>query len=429
MEKIIHALYVSIEAAYEPQKTIHQTTLEASDARVVIITLPPPDDPSKGKTITAYTISENPNPNPQQQQHQRPLAIRSNPPLRISARRAIATLAATALVFLTFWSYFFSDAPLGFLREGRDDPRRRRPDESRSFILPLYPKSGGGGDRLGLRPEGDVKLRSAGDESGRTTRRFVNASAVLPVRGNVFPDGCAYDQQGQLLVSPAKTDGILGLSNAEVSLPSQLVSQGVIRDVIGHCISGDAAGGGYLMLGDDYVPLWGMSWVQMLLGPMNYYEAEVQKMSYGGQNLAIGGSISNTGRVIFDTGSSYTYFTKEAYLGLISSLKDISPRLTLDTSDETLPVCWRADFPVRNKWWVLQTSLQIPPEGYLIISKKGNVCLGILDGSEVHDGLTNILGDISLRGQLVVYDNINQKIGWVESDCTKPYRLNSFPFF
>ncbi|KAK1314147.1 Aspartic proteinase Asp1 [Acorus calamus] len=261
-----------------------------------------------------------------------------------------------------------------------------------------------------------------------------------------FVFGCAYDQQGQLLVSPAKTDGILGLSNAEVSLPSQLVSQGVIRDVIGHCISGDAAGGGYLMLGDDYVPLWGMTWVQMLLGPMNYYEAEVKKMSYGGQNLAIGGSISNTGRVIFDTGSSYTYFTKEAYLGLISSLKDISPRLTLDTSDETLPVCWRADFPVRfihdvkqffkplklhfrNKWWVLQTSMQIPPEGYLIISKKGNVCLGILDGSEVHDGLTNILGDISLRGQLVVYDNINQKIGWVESDCTKPHRLNSFPFF
>nr|CAD1826684.1 unnamed protein product [Ananas comosus var. bracteatus] len=36
---------------------------------------------------------------------------------------------------------------------------------------------------------------------------------------------CAYDQQGQLLASPAKTDGILGLSSAKISLPSQLASQ------------------------------------------------------------------------------------------------------------------------------------------------------------------------------------------------------------
>lgn len=78
---------------------------------------------------------------------------------------------------------------------------------------------------------------------------------------------CAYDQQGLLLKTLSKTDGILGLSRAKVSLPSQLASQGIINNVVGHCLTGDPAGGGYLFLGDDFVPQWGMAWVAMLDSP------------------------------------------------------------------------------------------------------------------------------------------------------------------
>ncbi|KAG6499701.1 hypothetical protein ZIOFF_039492 [Zingiber officinale] len=60
---------------------------------------------------------------------------------------------------------------------------------------------------------------------------------------------------------------------------------------------------------------------------------------------------------------------------------------------------------------------------------KGNVCLGVLNGTEVHDGSTVILGDISLRGKLVVYDNTQQKIGWVQSECAKPQKSTGFAFF
>lgn len=62
----------------------------------------------------------------------------------------------------------------------------------------------------------------------------------------------------------SKTDGILGLSRAKVSLPSQLASKGIINNVIGHCLTADADGGGYMFLGDDYVPQKGMSWAPML---------------------------------------------------------------------------------------------------------------------------------------------------------------------
>lgn len=261
-----------------------------------------------------------------------------------------------------------------------------------------------------------------------------------------FVFGCAYDQQGQLLASPAKTDGILGLGSAKIGLPSQLANQGIISNVVGHCFTREADGGGYMFLGDDFVPRWGMTWVPIPGGLINYYRCEVLKIGYGGKQLSTGRKGGNPIQAVFDSGSSYTYFPNEAYASLVSSLKHASHGLVQDDSDPTLPICWRANFPVRSvkdvkqffepvtlqfekKWWVLSRTLTIPPEGYLVMSNKGNLCLGILNGTEVHDGSTIILGDISLRGKLVVYDNMQQKIGWIQSDCIKPQRPRGFPFF
>lgn len=89
------------------------------------------------------------------------------------------------------------------------------------------------------------------------------------------------------------------------------------------------------------------------------------------------------------------------------------------------------NFQLGSKWWILSTQLQIPPEGYLVINAKGNVCLGILNGKQeqVHDGSSFILGDVSLRGSLFVYDNVNKKIGWIRSDCAKPPRFETHSLY
>jgi hypothetical protein len=259
--------------------------------------------------------------------------------------------------------------------------------------------------------------------------------------------GCAYDQQGSLLNTLTKTDGILGLSRAKVSLPSQLASLGIIKNVVGHCIASETDGRGYMFFGDEFIPQRGMAWVPMLENPSkNLYHAKIVKMSYGSSQVSLNGQGNRAGRIVFDTGSSYTYFTKEAYDELIAYLKEFSGmEIIQDSSDSALPACWKAKFPISsvldikqnfktltfhfgNKWWITSTKLQIPPEGYLVVSKKGNVCLGILDGSKVLDGSTFILGDISLKGLLVVYDNMNHRIGWEKSDCVKPNRFKSLHF-
>ncbi|KAI3725398.1 hypothetical protein L1987_65186 [Smallanthus sonchifolius] len=281
---------------------------------------------------------------------------------------------------------------------------------------------------LGVLSRDDLHLVAINDSS-------INSKVII---------GCAYDQQGILLNSLTKTDGILGLSRAKVSLPSQLAKQGIIDNVIGHCLTSDSVSGGYMFLGGDIVPQAKMSWVPMLNDVSMNYLAEVSRVTYGSKQLGLDCYKKGNGRIVFDSGSSYTYFTRQAYSDLVSMLKDVSyDGFIQDASDTTLPICWQSKTPIRSikdvdkffkpltlqfgrKWWTISTYLQIPHEGYLIISNKGNVCLGILDGSDLLDGSHIILGDISMRGNLIVYDNVRHKVGWMRSDCVNPKQSNNY---
>ncbi|CAL5052336.1 unnamed protein product [Urochloa decumbens] len=255
--------------------------------------------------------------------------------------------------------------------------------------------------------------------------------------------GCGYDQRGNILDTLENTDGVLGLGSREISLPSQLASRGFISNVFGHCMTTDPRRGGYLFLGDDYIPRWGMTWVPVRNGPAdNVRRAQLQQVNLGDQQLNVQGKLT---QVIFDSGSTHTYFPHETYLNLIDAMKGASPRFVQDDSDKTLPFCMKADFSVRSvddvkqlfkplslqfeKQFFFSKTFNIRPEDYLIISDKGNVCLGVLDGTTMGSDSAIIVGDIFLRGKLIAYDNDENQIGWIDSDCTDPSKQNRIPFF
>jgi hypothetical protein len=108
--------------------------------------------------------------------------------------------------------------------------------------------------------------------------------------------------------------------------------------------------------------------------------------------------------------------------------------LTDTKDDKSLPVCWKGKKPLKSldevkKYFKTITLrfgnqkngqlFQVPPESYLIITEKGRVCLGILNGTEIGLEGYNIIGDISFQGIMVIYDNEKQRIGWISSDCDK----------
>ncbi|KAG8378247.1 hypothetical protein BUALT_Bualt08G0117800 [Buddleja alternifolia] len=253
--------------------------------------------------------------------------------------------------------------------------------------------------------------------------KFTNGSVVAPK----LAFGCGYNQEVQDSAHLPYTDGVLGLGIGKSSILAQLRDMGLTQNVVGHCLSGQ--GGGFLFFGDDFLPDSGIVWKPML-SRSKYYSLGTSEIQFGGQATNIKGL-----PIVFDSGSTYTYFTSQAYNAVVSLIKrDLNGKQLKDaTDDKSLPVCWKGSKPFKSirdavsyfKPLVLNFTdaknvhFQLRPESYLIVTVHGNVCLGILDGGEVGLGNINVIGDISLQDKLVIYDNERQQIGWAPANCNR----------
>ncbi|CAK9325421.1 unnamed protein product [Citrullus colocynthis] len=255
--------------------------------------------------------------------------------------------------------------------------------------------------------------------------RLTNGKLITPNLGF----GCGYDQENGDLQPPPSVGGVLGLSSSKATIVSQLSDLGHVSNVVGHCLAG--RGGGFLFFGGDLVPSSKLSWTPILRNSEGKYSSGPAEVYFGGRATGIGGFT-----LTFDSGSSYTYFNSQVYGAVTTLLKnDLKGQpLELAPDDKTLELCWKGSkafesvVDVRNFFKALALSFknsknvqfQIPPEAYLIISKFGNVCLGILDGTKEGLGNVNLIGDISMLNKIVVYDNQRQQIGWASENCSKP---------
>ncbi|XP_038707991.1 aspartic proteinase Asp1-like isoform X2 [Tripterygium wilfordii] len=239
--------------------------------------------------------------------------------------------------------------------------------------------------------------------------------------------GCGYKQSPDATNHPL--DGILGLGRGKTSIISQLSSQGFVRNVVGHCLS--SRGGGYLFFGDDIYDSSHVTWTALSQEHPKHYSPGYAELYFGGRTTGYKNLF-----VTFDSGSSYTYFNSEAYQGLVYLVKkDLHGQPLKEVpDDQTLPLCWKGHIPFQSihdvenyfKPFALRftnggesksTLFEFTPETHLIISSKGNVCMGILNGTEVGLGNLNLIGDISMQDRMVIYDNEKQMMGWEPADC------------
>ncbi|GKV22187.1 hypothetical protein SLEP1_g32072 [Rubroshorea leprosula] len=239
--------------------------------------------------------------------------------------------------------------------------------------------------------------------------------------------GCGYYQPSGTSHHPL--DGVLGLGRGKTSIVSQLYSQSLVRNVVGHCLSG--RGGGFLFFGDGLYDSSPIVWTSMSSEHPKSYSPGSAELVFSGKTTGLKDLI-----VVFDSGSSYTYFNSQAYQKLLDLMnkKLAGKRLKKATDDQTLPLCWKrvggrpftSAHDVREFFEPIslvftsngaKTQFKLPPESYLIISNKGNVCLGILNGTEAGLKNLNVIGDISMQDRMVIYDNEKQLIGWAPANC------------
>ncbi|KAJ6939235.1 hypothetical protein NC651_005621 [Populus alba x Populus x berolinensis] len=240
---------------------------------------------------------------------------------------------------------------------------------------------------------------------------------------------CGYDQKYLGPHSPPDTAGILGLGRGKASFLSQLRTLGITQNVVGHCFS--RVTGGFLFFGDHLLPPSGITWTPMLRSSSDtLYSSGPAELLFGGKPTGIKGL-----QLIFDSGSSYTYFNAQVYQSILNLVReDLSGKPLRDAPEEkALAVCWKTAKPIKSILDIesffkpltidfikaKNVQLQLAPEDYLIITKDGNVCLGILNGGEQDLGNLNVIGDIFMQDRVVVYDNERQQIGWFPTNCDR----------
>ncbi|TVU21222.1 hypothetical protein EJB05_30847, partial [Eragrostis curvula] len=249
-----------------------------------------------------------------------------------------------------------------------------------SLCTALY--SGQGSNQKCTSPQQcDYRIKYTDNASSLGVLISDNFSLPLRNSSNVRPSltfGCGYDQQvGKNGAVQAATDGLLGLGRGSISLLSQLKLQGITKNVLGHCLS--SSGGGFLFFGDDNGAYF-----------TNYYSPGSATLYFDRRSLGV-----KPMEVVLDSGSTYTYFPAQPYQAVVSALKSGLSKSLKQVSDPSLPLCWKGQkafksvFDVKKEFKSLFLSfanvknavMEIPPENYLIVTKNGNVCLGILDGT------------------------------------------------
>ncbi|KAI5667695.1 hypothetical protein M9H77_17548 [Catharanthus roseus] len=255
--------------------------------------------------------------------------------------------------------------------------------------------------------------------------RFTNGSTLSPR----LAFGCGYNQEVADSTHPPFTDGVLGLGLGKSSILSQLHDLGLTRNVVGHCLSGQ--GGGYLFFGDDLLPSSGIVWTPFSTNQLeHHYSLGPADLIFNGQATGVKGL-----SVVFDSGSTYSYFNSQVYSALVSLIKkDLNGKqLKEAVEDKSLPICWKGSKPFKSIGDAKQffrpivlvftkaknAQFQMQPESYLLVTEHGNICLGILNGMEVGLENLNVIGDISLQDKMVIYDNDKQLIGWSPANCNR----------
>uniref|UniRef100_A0A453TBF7 Peptidase A1 domain-containing protein n=1 Tax=Aegilops tauschii subsp. strangulata TaxID=200361 RepID=A0A453TBF7_AEGTS len=235
---------------------------------------------------------------------------------------------------------------------------------------------------------------------------------------------CGYDQQvGKNGAVQAATDGLLGLGRGSVSLVSQLKQHDITKNVFAHCLSTN--GGGFLYFGEDIVST---SWSRATMARStsgNYYSPAAGTLYFDKRPLGV-----KPTEVVFDSGSTYTYFAAQPYQATVSAIQAGLSKSLTKVCDPSLPLCWKGqkvfksvsdikkEFKSLFMRFSKNTAMEIAPENYLIVTKNGNVCLGILDGSVAKLNF-NIIGDITMQDQLVIYDNEKGQLGWARGSCSR----------
>lgn len=242
--------------------------------------------------------------------------------------------------------------------------------------------------------------------------------------------GCSTSQTGDLTKSDRAVDGIFGFGRQGMSVISQLSSQGLTPNVFSHCLKGDDSGGGVLVVGEVLEP----NIVYTPLVPSQpHYNLNLLSISVAGNTLPIDPSVfatSSTQGTIIDSGTTLAYLAQSAYDPFVFAITTavsqyVRTFLMRENQCYSVPSSIQQVFPQVSFNFAGGASMILNPRDYLVpqtVDGKQMWCVGFqkAEGQEI-----TILGDLVLKDKIIVYDLVNQRIGWTPYDCAMPVNVSA----
>jgi len=258
--------------------------------------------------------------------------------------------------------------------------------------------------------------------------------------------GCETGETGEIFKQQA--DGLIGLGDSSVSIVNQLTKSGVIDNKFALCF-GSVDGQGALLLGDPDIPKAslgpkGLRYTPLLKSPQHpaYYNVGLKGIAVGKTLLIVDQSEYQQGYgTVLDSGTTFMYLPTLVYKQFIAAVDKAALSSGLgrvagpdarfpdicygEAPPHTEPEKLSQYFPEMTLSFAGQgddgdaddIELFLSPFNYLFIHGKvaGQYCLGVFDGK----GAGTLLGGITFRNVLVVYDREEGRVGFAETECLK----------
>ncbi|PHT31846.1 Aspartic proteinase-like protein 1 [Capsicum baccatum] len=235
-----------------------------------------------------------------------------------------------------------------------------------------------------------------------------NSSARAPV---TF--GCGSKQTGGYLNGVAP-DGLMGLGPGEISVPSRLAKDGLVRNSFSLCFKEDDSG--RIFFGDQ-----GPAGQQTT----SFLPSDGQFVTYvvGVESCCVGSScIDQTNfKAIVDSGTSFTFLPDQIYNRVVkefdgkvnatkASFEGYPWQYCYKSSSEGLP-----KIPSFTLKFMMNSSFVVQDPVFVIYGSQGAVgfCLAV-EPSGIDIGT---IGQNFMTGYRMVFDRENLKLGWSRSDC------------
>nr|XP_012567811.1 aspartic proteinase-like protein 2 isoform X1 [Cicer arietinum] len=255
---------------------------------------------------------------------------------------------------------------------------------------------------------------------GQSSPTSVNTSATI-----LF--GCSTYRFGLLTQTFRAFDGIFGFGPGDVSVVSQLSSQGKTPKIFSHCLKGDDNGGGILVIGKILEP----NIVYSPIVPSQlHYTLILQSISVKGNLLSINPAVfapSYHQGTVLDSGTTLAYLIQEAYDPLVNAITTAVSQLGSPAISEGSP-CYLVSpsidiFPSVSFNFAGGASMVLKPAQYLVRNDfmyASTWCIGF----QKTQGGPSILGDLVLKDRIIVYDLDNRRIGWTDYNCSMPVNIS-----